>query len=234
MKITIIIPSYNEKENIEKLVSEIKKIKQVIKIIIVDDSKDGLNEIKSNKVIIINRRKKLGRGSAIIEGINLAIKNKQSDVFIEMDADFSHSPSELPQLIKIFAKKKLDLLIASRYLRNSKISNWGLNRIIFSRFSNILAKILLRIPITDYTNGYRIYSRKSAELISKNCGKIGDGFIVLSEILMHIYYNNYKIDEYKTTFKNRVRGKSSVSIKEIVNSFLGLFKIFFLRKRKYK
>ena len=234
MKITIIIPSYNEKENIEKLVSEIKKIKQVIKIIIVDDSKDGLNEIKSNKVIIINRRKKLGRGSAIIEGINLAIKNKQSDVFIEMDADFSHSPSELPQLIKIFAKKKLDLLIASRYLRNSKISNWGLNRIIFSRFSNILAKILLRIPITDYTNGYRIYSRKSAELISKNCGKIGDGFIVLSEILMHIYYNNYKIYEYKTTFKNRVRGKSSVSIKEIVNSFLGLFKIFFLRKRKYK
>ena len=234
MKITIIIPSYNEKENIEKLVSEIKKIKQVTKIIIVDDSKDGLNEIKSNKVIIINRRKKLGRGSAIIEGINLAIKNKQSDVFIEMDADFSHSPSELPQLIKIFAKKKLDLLIASRYLRNSKISNWGLNRIIFSRFSNILAKILLRIPITDYTNGYRIYSRKSAELISKNCGKIGDGFIVLSEILMHIYYNNYKIDEYKTTFKNRVRGKSSVSIKEIVNSFLGLFKIFFLRKRKYK
>ncbi len=234
MKITIIIPSYNEKENIEKLVSEIKKIKQVIKIIIVDDSKDGLNEIKSNKVIIINRRKKLGRGSAIIEGINLAIKNKKSDVFIEMDADFSHSPSELPQLIKIFAKKKLDLLIASRYLRNSKISNWGLNRIIFSRFSNILAKILLRIPITDYTNGYRIYSRKSAELISKNCGKIGDGFIVLSEILMHIYYNNYKIDEYKTTFKNRVRGKSSVSIKEIVNSFLGLFKIFFLRKRKYK
>ncbi len=94
-------------------------------------------------------------------------------------------------------------------------------------------KILLKVPVTDYTNGYRLYSKKAAEYIVENCGKIGDGFIVLSEILLELHYNNFKIGETFTTFKNREKGSSKVNLKLIFNSFLGLFKLFLIKMRKY-
>ena len=90
------------------------------------------------------------------------------------------------------------------------------------------------IPITDYTNGFRIYSRRSVEHIILNCGKIGDGFIVLSEILVELYFNNYKIDETSCIFDNRIEKESSVNIKEILNALFGLFKIYRRKKMLLK
>ena len=148
-----------------------------------------------------------------------------------MDADFSHNPAELKRNINFFLNNSLDLLIGSRYLKKSKIINWSLSRRIFSFLANFSAKNLLQIPITDFTNGYRIYSRRSVKKIIKNCGKIGDGFIILSEILVELYLNNFKIDEIHSKFVNRVRGESSVSFKLILESFIGLIKIYF-KKRK--
>ena len=150
-----------------------------------------------------------------------------------MDADFSHNPTELKKNIKLFIDNKSDLLIASRYLPKSKIFNWSFSRRIFSKLSNILAKIILKINVTDYTNGFRIYSKEATTLIVKKCGKIGDGFIVLSEILLILNINKFKIDEVSSVFVNRVRGESSVNLKLIVQSFLGLIKLFFI-KRNYK
>ena len=95
--------------------------------------------------------------------------------------------------------------------------------------SNFLARTLLRIPISDYTNGFRFYSRSAAELITKNCGKIGDGFIILSEILLQLSLNKFKIDEIETTFVNRTRGISSVNIGLILYSLIGLIKLFFIK-----
>ena len=146
-----------------------------------------------------------------------------------MDADKSHRSSEINRNLKYFKKNSLDLLISSRYLKKSKIINWPISRKILSRFSNILANILLKVPVHDYTNGYRIYSKRSIKTIIKNCGKIGDGFIILSEILLRIYLKKYKIFETETVFINRKRGKSSVGIKLIFSSFMGLFKLYFIR-----
>ena len=121
----IIIPTYNELDNIERLIKEIKKKVKNSTIFIVDDSKK--NDIgrlifnKKIKVKYFHRKKKYGRGSAVLYGLKEAIKNKNNKIFIEMDADFSHDPKELINNIKFFKKKKLDLLIASRYLKNSKI-----------------------------------------------------------------------------------------------------------------
>ena len=148
-----------------------------------------------------------------------------------MDADFSHDPAELKRNINFFFNNSLDLLIGSRYLKRSKIINWSLSRRIFSSLANFLARNLLQIPITDFTNGFRIYSRRSAKKIINNCGKIGDGFIVLSEILVVLYLNNFKINEIHSKFVNRVRGESSVGFKLILQSFVGLIKIY-LKKRK--
>ena len=125
------------------------------------------------------------------------------------------------------------MLIASRYLKKSKILNWSLSRKILSKLSNILAKNILKINISDYTNGFRIYSNNSVNLIIKKCGHIGDGFIVLSEILMIIDVNNLRIDETDSVFINRVRGESSVNIKLIFQSLLGLLKLYIIKK-KYK
>ena len=148
-----------------------------------------------------------------------------------MDADFSHNPNELKRNINIFNRKKLDLLIASRYLDKSKISNWSISRRIFSKLANFLAKILPQIPVKDFTNGFRIYSKKSVEIILSNCGKIGDGFIILSEILLYLYHFNCKIGETNTIFLNRTRGASSVNMKLVFQSFLGLLKLYKIKKK---
>ena len=96
--------------------------------------------------------------------------------------------------------------------------------------SNFLAQKLLKIPASDYTNGFRFYSKRAALKILKKCGKIGDGFIVLSEVLLAIHSSKFKIDELDTIFVHRVRGESSVNLKLILNSFYGLIKLYFLRK----
>lgn len=237
-KINIIIPTYNESKNILPLIKEIKRYLPDANICVVDDSKKNIigNILKKNnfyKVIYFHRKNKKGRGSAVIYGFKKLFNKNVNQIFIEMDADFSHRPSELKKNIKLFKKNKSDLLIASRYLKKSKILNWSLYRKILSKFSNILAEIILQANISDYTNGFRIYSNSSVNLIIKKCGRIGDGFIVLSEILIVINVNNLRINETDSIFVNRVRGESSVNFRLIYQSLLGLLKLFIIKK-KYK
>ena len=233
--IALIIPTYNELENIEKLVKAIKKNVKNCNIFIIDDTKK--NDIgrlivnKNIKVRYFHRKKKSGRGSAIIYGLKKAIQNKNNTIFIEMDADFSHDPKELKKNINIFKKKKLDLLIASRYLKDSEIINWSLSRRIFSKLSNFLARNILQIFLQDFTNGFRIYSKRATKKIVQRCGNIGDGFIILSEIIVVLNNNNYKIDEVSSKFVNRKRGESSVNISLIFASLFGLLKLFFIKSK---
>ena len=102
----------------------------------------------------------------------------------------------------------------------------------FAGIINFLASILLSVGVSDYTNGYRVYSRRSINLITSQCGNIGDGFIVLSEILLTINLKKFKIDELLTVFINRKRGESSVNLKLIIQSLLGLFKLYIIKKLK--
>ena len=234
--ILIIIPTYREEKNIFKLSEKLLNLNNDnlnLKLFIVDDSDNILsqnlllNSKLRKKIIFIKRAKKSGRGSAVIKGMKYFLRNKNYfSCIVEMDADFSHNPGELKRNLNYFFSKKSDLLIASRYLNKSKIVNWPISRKILSFFSNKLAKFLLGVPVSDYTNGYRIYSHNAVNCCLKNCGKIGDGFIILSEFLLSIYRNKLKINEIHTTFVNRVRGESSVSRKEIVNSLIGLFKLY--------
>ncbi len=229
--ISIIIPTYKEKENIFKLTKKILSLYPKVTIFIVDDT-ENLNlkkRFKSKRIKYFLRKNKKGRGSAVLYGLKKSLQNRTSKIFIEMDADFSHDPNELKSKILFFKKRNLDLLISSRYLTKSKIINWSFQRLLFSKLSNLLAGALLNVGVTDYTNGYRIYSRRSVKLITKKCGKIGDGFIVLSEILLMIKLNNFKINELPTIFVNRKRGQSSVNFKLIIQSLVGLIKLYFIK-----
>ena len=233
--IGIVIPAYNEKENIVRLIKKIRNNLNCI-IIVVDDSSDLktkkiITENKLKNVRYFNRGKKLGRGSAVIFGFK-KILNIKKDIscLIEMDADLSHSSSELKRNIKYFYKNSLDLLIGSRYLNGSKIINWPLSRRVLSKMSNILARVLIGAPIKDYTNGFRFYSKSAAKTIISKCKSKG-GFIILSEIILILWSKNFKISEINSIFRNRVRGESTVNINLVIESLIGLFKLY-LSKRK--
>ncbi len=234
-KIAIIIPTFNELENIEKLINEILKNVPESTIFVVDDSKQNetgeLISSKNLKANYFHRENSKGRGSAVLYGFTKALNENEFDIFIEMDADFSHDPKELNKNIEYFSKNNLDLLIASRYLEKSKIINWGINRRILSKLSNVLARILLGVKIKDFTNGFRIYSKRATEIITKKCGNIGDGFIILSEIIVVLKNNSHKIDEIETIFINRTRGESSVNIKLVLASLYGILKLYFIKNK---
>ena len=242
MNISLIIPTYNEHDNIEELINKIQdnlNIKDLnFKIFVIDDSPRNIIS-KSLKNYTKNieytfRGKKLGRGSAILEGIRNALKTEYTDIIIEMDADLSHDPGELNSKITIFKKNNCDILISSRYIKNSKIIGWPISRKILSFCSNFLTKALLKIPVSDYTNGYRLYSKNAAKHILNNCGNIGDGFIVLSEILLELHINNFKLCETDTIFRNRTKGSSSVNLSLIINSLLGLIKLYLIKRKNEK
>tara|TARA_Y200000002_G_scaffold376353_1_gene380064 strand:- start:52 stop:768 length:717 start_codon:yes stop_codon:yes gene_type:complete len=234
-KIAIVIPTYNELENIESLIKAILKNTSDVTIFLVDDSKDesigSLINSKNLKVKYFHRKNERGRGSAVLYGFRKALEEDKYDIFIEMDADFSHDPQELNSHIKNFENLELDLLIASRYLKNSKIINWSVQRKVLSKLSNFLARVLLGINLKDFTNGFRFYSKRAAEKVTNTCGNIGDGFIILSEIIVVLNNNNFKISEISTIFVNRVRGESSVNLKLVLASLFGIFKLYFIKKK---
>ncbi len=229
MNIGIVLATYKEELNIKELVNSIVKNVEEAKIIIIDDSPERTIQdhvINFKNIVYIHRGKKLGRGSAVLEGIREILNDNNVDIIIEIDTDLSHDPSEIPINLKKFRDENLDLLISSRYIKDSKILNWSLNRRVLSILANFLAKKTLKVPVSDYTNGYRIYSKRAAKHVVETCGTIGDGFIILSEILVELYYSGFRIAEIKTIWKNRVKGKSTVNLKEITASLIGLMRIY--------
>ena len=227
-KTVVIIPAFNEELNIKNLILSLAKSYKDIFILVLDDSKNKLtfnefHKAKYKKSRIIYRGKKLGRGNAVRAGMKIALKKKFSTI-VEMDGDFSHNPNQLKYMLKLFYKEKLDLLIGSRYLQKSKIINWPKNRIVFSFFANLLARFLFKFSYSDYTNGYRIYTNQLVKkIISYN--QISVGFLYLTETLYIAIKNNFIIKESPITFKNRVKGNSSVTLYSIIKSFLDIILI---------
>lgn len=235
LRVGIVIPSYREEANIVALLEGLLVQLPAARIVVVDDSPDSLTveavrRFGHAQVTWIHREKKDGRGSAVLAGIARLLEGDVERV-VELDADSSHQTSELRDLLAESVKGEWDLMIASRYTAESRIVNWPASRRAFSKCANLLARALLQVPITDYTNGYRVYSRRAAELIVRECGRIGKGFISLSEILVQLYCRGYSISERPSVFVNRIRGESSVNFEEIRNAAVGLVKIVGLRRR---
>ena len=231
MKIAVIIPTYNEKDNIERLVYELLTLDLKVDVYVVDDnSKDGTAKIvdeigkKDRRVKLLLRKNKRGRGSAVIDGMKLALEDKGVNYFVEMDADFSHDPKEL---IKLVGKvEESDVVIGSRYLKDSKIVGWPAKRYVFSRVANFYAKIILGIPISDYTNGYRCYRREVIKAVDYS--KIqSKGYIVLSEMAYQIYKKGFKFKDVGIVFVNRQRGASNLKMREIAGAFSSVWRIKF-------
>ena len=233
-QVGVVIPSYKESENIQNLLLEIRRYVPSASIVVVDDSPNlatvqAAQALALPMISIVHRERKDGRGSAVLAGMKLLL-DQGCDQIVEMDSDFSHPPSQLPALLEHARQRQLAMLIASRYLPESRIENWPVSRRAFSKFANIVARTVLQVPIADYTNGFRVYTRAAAQLVLQTCGKLGRGFIPLSEILVNLYYRGHSIGEEPTVFTNRLRGESSVTFFEILDSATGLLRIWDLKR----
>ena len=231
-KTLIVLPSYNESRNINSLIENI--INQSIDnyIVVVDDNSPDNTievikkfiEVKNfkNKVHLIKRKSKLGRGSAVIDGFKWGINNSENfEIFIEMDCDFSHSPDDINRGKELLTKS--DFVIGARY-PNGVIVNWPFKRKIFSFLANTLVRFLINKQIKDYTNGFRFYSKKSIEHLLK-IKIISTGHIVLSETAAILLKENFKPMSFPITFVNRIRGKSNVNLREISRSLISILNI---------
>ncbi len=226
-KTLVIIPSYNESENIVKLISVLLGENQSIDVLVVDDSLDNTAELVKERQVgeprlhIIKRQGKGGRGTAVLEGFKFGLARDYRFI-AEMDADFSHDPKEFKSLLAVSGDNVL--VIGSRYLRESRIIGWPLSRRIFSKLANFYANMVLRANIHDYTNGYRIYGRGALEKLDVPKIK-GMGYIVLSEILYQLFRDGVSLVEVPTIFINRKKGTSNFSLKEITEAFTSVIRI---------
>lgn len=234
--VLVVIPSYNEKENIGSLAEKILEIDPMIDVLVVDDnSPDGTANVVrkttgfDKRLFMIVREKKNGRGGAVLDGFRHGLKDKKNySYFFEMDADFSHAPEEIPRFLEKI--KDCDLVIGSRYRSGSKIIGWPITRKVFSKVANIYARCLLRIPITDYTNGYRLYRREVLENLQYSAIE-ASGYIVLSEMAFQIYLADYRIGEVPTVFVNRRRGLSNLSFNEVHSALRSVFRLAMKRNK---
>jgi dolichol-phosphate mannosyltransferase len=217
-KILIIIPTYNEIENIEKLVKEIYEIEPSVNILIVDDnSPDGTGEeVKKlrdqfNNLFLIQREGKFGLGTAYVTGFKYALRNGYTLIF-EMDADFSHDPKEIPNFLN--AVKDADLVIGSRYINGVNVVNWPLSRLILSVFANKYTRIVTGLPLCDSTGGYKCFRREVLQAINLENVRSG-GYSFQIEMSFKAWKKGFQLKEIPIIFIDRAVGKSKMS-KQII------------------
>ena len=213
----VIIPTYNEKENIEKLIKKIFSLKKSFHILIVDDgSPDGTAGIVKNlqnkfkdSLFIEERTGKLGLGTAYIHGFKWALKRKYLYVF-EMDADFSHNPLDLTRLYYANQNDGGDLSIGSRYVKGVNIVNWPMSRLLLSFFASKYVRLITGMPINDSTAGFKCYRRKVLETI--NLDKIQFvGYAFQIEMKFKAWKYGFNIIEVPVIFTDRSEGESKMS-----------------------
>ncbi len=226
----IVIPTFNERPNIVQLADRLLELYPQADVLVVDDSsKDGTADAVreaqarhgTGRLQLLVRFGKGGRGSAVLAGFQKALDGPYAYA-MEMDADFSHKPEE----IALFWEKikTCDCVIGSRYLPGSEIHHWGWKRTFFSHYANMYARAVLKIPLSDYTNGFRLYTRRALESIDPSMID-AKGYVVLSEVAYQLHKKNMRFGEVPTVFVNRRRGASNLGFHEISEAFFSILRI---------
>jgi len=229
----VIIPTYNEKENIQAIIEAVFKQKKRFHILVVDDnSPDGTAEIVerlitqySDALFIEKRTGKNGLGTAYIHGFKWAIQKKY-DYIIEMDADFSHNPKDLVRLYNACEKGGADVSIGSRYSQGVNVVNWPMKRVLLSYFASKYVRFITRIPIHDTTAGFVCYKRSVLEAIKLNKIRFV-GYAFQIEMKFKAWKHNFNIKEVSVIFTDRTEGTSKMSDGIIYEALFGVIKMRF-------
>jgi dolichol-phosphate mannosyltransferase len=228
MKALVIIPTYNERENLEKIVSEVLRQDSRLHVLIVDDnSPDGTGQIadklaqSNGKISVLHRQKKAGLGQAYVAGFKFALQ-KDFDCIFEMDADFSHDPKYLPDFLKSI--EKADLVLGSRYISGVNVVNWPMSRLLLSYFANIYARWVTGLPVKDSTGGFKCYRRIVLEKIDLDKIK-SEGYSFQIETSYRAWKKGFKLREIPIVFVDRQQGESKMSKKIVREAMWMVWKL---------
>lgn len=213
----IIVPTYNESHNIERLIDRLMNLKNEVDVLVIDDgSPDGTaDKVKlaqkkyEDRVILIEREGKLGLGTAYVRGFQYALE-KEYKQMCEMDADFSHDPDDADRLIDAVKAGEADLAVGSRYANGISIINWPLSRLILSYGANIYARTITGLPIFDTTAGFKCIKREVLETISIDRIK-SNGYAFQIELHFRAWKAGFRLKEVSIVFRERVEGVSKMS-----------------------
>ena len=229
----VIIPTYNEKENIAKIIRAVFSLEGDYHILVIDDgSPDGTGAIVKDlqkefpeRLFLIERSGKLGLGTAYITGFKWSL-DKGYDFVFEMDADFSHNPADLPRLLEACTKGGADLAIGSRYCNGVSVVNWPISRIVMSYYASVYTRTILGMKVYDTTAGFKCYRRKVLERINLDGVRMkGYGFQI--EMKYTAYKLGFKITEVPVIFINRKEGTSKMSSGIFGEAFWGVIRMRF-------
>jgi dolichol-phosphate mannosyltransferase len=229
---TVVIPTYNERENIAALLPAVLAHPRMRVLVVDDGSPDGTGAVvrsfarEEPRVGLLERPGKLGLGTAYVAGFKRALAEGAQFV-CEMDADFSHDPAYLPALLRA-AESDYDLVLGSRYVRGGATTDWGLGRKLISRGGNIYARAILGLPITDATGGYRCYRRAALEQIDLDAVH-SNGYSFQIEMVYRVLRAGLRIGEVPIVFPDRRVGQSKMSRRIVLEALLTVWRLRFGR-----
>ncbi len=226
--VLVIIPTYNERENIGLIIPEIRSLLPDVHILVVDDNSPDKTSpfvkelaVKYPGLFVLDRPAKEGLGKAYVAGFAWALERSYEFVF-EMDADFSHDPKYLPDFLT--AIRDNDLVIGSRYIRGVNVVNWPMSRLLLSYFGNLFARIVTGVPVLDCTAGFKCFRRKVLETIRLD--KIdSSGYSFQVEVNYLVWRNKFRIAEIPIVFTDRKRGASKMSTKIVREALVLIWKL---------
>ncbi len=240
MRHLVIIPTYNEIENVAAIISAVLAHDNYQVLIVDDDSPDGTGNLvdamissdkDSNRIHLLRRKGKLGLGTAYIAGFKYALE-AGFDLIYEMDADFSHDPLDLPRLSAPIVEGQADVVVGSRYVKGGGVQDWGKDRIFISRGGSLYVRLITAMPILDPTAGFICYSRQALRAINLDrIGLTGYGFQI--EMKYVLYKLNFRIKEVPIVFKDRVLGISKMNIGIIKEAIRGVIMLRLRNIRQY-
>ncbi len=227
-KALIIIPTYNEVDNLPKLLPVIFLKDESIDVLIVDDnSPDGTAQWvkeeaeKNPRIKLIKREEKMGLGTAYIAGFRYALKNNYDFIF-EMDADFSHNPVEIPNFLNEI--DNYDLVLGSRYKDGVNVVNWPMRRLMLSLFANIYTRLITGLPVHDATGGFKCFRKEVLQSINLDQVK-SNGYAFQIEMTFKAWKKGFKIKEISIVFTDRVKGTSKMSKKIVREAIVMVWKL---------
>lgn len=228
----VIIPTYNEKENIAAIIDAVMALPTPYDILVIDDgSPDGTAEIVRRKMAelpgrinMIERRGKLGLGTAYIAGFKWALEHPQYEYIFEMDADFSHAPADLEKLRAACADEGADMSVGSRYITGVNVVNWPMGRVLMSYYASAYVRIVTGMPVRDTTAGFACYTRRVLQALPLDDIRF-KGYAFQIEMKFTTYKYGFKIKEVPIVFVNRILGTSKMSSGIFSEAFLGVLRL---------
>ena len=231
--VLVIVPTYNERANVESLIEQVMATGPEFSILIVDDSSpdgtgaiaDGAAKANPDRVSVHHRGSKQGIGRAYIAGFKWSMLREFTHI-VTMDADFSHSPRDLPRLLE--ASQAADLVLGSRYVEGGSTEGWPRGRRALSWLGGHYAKLVLAVPVDDLTGGFKLYTRRAIEALPLDQIR-SDGYVFQIETTWHTWKNGFRVTEIPIRFTDRVAGKSKLSRRIVLEAIVVVWKLRFQR-----